>query len=325
MTADNAIVTVEPNSGFITPSASVADALHRYQDVKDFIDSVLRVGVDYGTIPGASKPALFKAGAEKMCSFFGLQVHTLLVEKVEDWMGTDHGGEPFFYYRYQVGLYRGDLLIAQGEGSCNSWEVKYRYRKTERVCPKCGKSAIIKGKDEFGGGWLCWTKKDGCGAKFADTDAAIVSQQAGQIKNPDPADLVNTLQKMGQKRALVAPVLIATNTSDYFTQDIEDFIPGSFVDATVRPAAEAENQDTHTDVPASTVAGMYHNMCTAVANGEKITSTEFWKFGRAVPFDELFLTETKDANTEPGGVVNWRSALIGLLDEWKANPANEAS
>jgi hypothetical protein len=35
------------------------------------------------------------------------------------------------------------------------------------VCPKCGAAAIIKGKAEYGGGWVCFKKKGGCGAKFA--------------------------------------------------------------------------------------------------------------------------------------------------------------
>ena len=43
-----------------------------------------------------------------------------------------------------------------------------------------------------------------------------------RIPNPDIADLVNTIQKMAQKRALVAATLIATSASEFFTQDVED-------------------------------------------------------------------------------------------------------
>ncbi|NNG16955.1 MAG: hypothetical protein HKM89_10785 [Gemmatimonadales bacterium] len=33
-------------------------------------------------------------------------------------------------------------------------------------CPECGGTeAVIKGKEQFGGGWLCWDKKGGCGWK----------------------------------------------------------------------------------------------------------------------------------------------------------------
>ena len=34
--------------------------------------------------------------------------------------------------------------------------------------------------------------------------------------------MVNTIQKMAQKRALVAATLIATSASEFFTQDVED-------------------------------------------------------------------------------------------------------
>ena len=43
-----------------------------------------------------------------------------------------------------------------------------------------------------------------------------------RIPNPDVADLVNTIQKMAQKRALVAATLIATSASEFFTQDVEE-------------------------------------------------------------------------------------------------------
>lgn len=45
-------------------------------------------------------------------------------------------------------------------------------REPMRVCPECGESAIIKGKEEFGGGWVCWKGKRGCGAKFPDDQFA---------------------------------------------------------------------------------------------------------------------------------------------------------
>lgn len=41
--------------------------------------------------------------------------------------------------------------------------------KPARSCPECGKTAsVIKGKEEYGGGWVCYKKKAGCGAKFYD-------------------------------------------------------------------------------------------------------------------------------------------------------------
>ena len=35
-----------------------------------------------------------------------------------------------------------------------------------RVCPNCGKDAIRKGAEQYGGGWFCSKTRGGCGAKF---------------------------------------------------------------------------------------------------------------------------------------------------------------
>jgi len=217
-------LTISKENSYLSPVVNVTTALTRYQDMKDFIEKVLHPGVDFGTIPGTNtKAVLLKPGAEKLAAFFGLTVTYEIIEKVTDWTGKEHG-EPFFYYHYKTKLLRQGLVAGEGEGSCNSWETKYRYRKSERVCPACGAEAIIKGKAEYGGGWICFNKKGGCGAKYKEDDPAITSQPAGKVPNPDVADVVNTVQKMAQKRSLVAAVLNATNASDWFTQDVEDYV-----------------------------------------------------------------------------------------------------
>ena len=204
------------------PAMSIESAVERYNAVTEFVSRVLRKDVDYGVIPGTEKRTLLKPGAEKLTTFFGLSTRFELLERIEDWTGERHGGEPFFYYLYRCRLFRGDVLIAEGDASCNSREAKYRWREAQRACPACGVAAIIKGKEDFGGGWLCWKKKGGCGAKYPDGDQAIESQQTGRVFNPDIADQVNTIQKMSQKRSLVGAVLLAVNASEFFTQDVED-------------------------------------------------------------------------------------------------------
>jgi len=43
------------------------------------------------------------------------------------------------------------------------------------------------------------------------------------VKEPTPVcDIMNTLSKMSQKRAMVGAVILATGASDFFTQDIDD-------------------------------------------------------------------------------------------------------
>jgi hypothetical protein len=219
--AGGALVSVE-RSRFM-PAMTIESAVERYQQVTEFVSRVLREDVDYGVIPGTEKRTLLKPGAEKLTTFFGLSTRFRLLERIEDWTGADHGGEPFFYYLYRCQLYRGDLLIAEADASCNSRETKYRWREAQRACPACGVAAIIKGREEYGGGWVCFRKRGGCGAKYADGDESIEGQQTGRVFNPDICDQVNTIQKMAQKRSLVGAVLIAVNASEFFTQDVEDF------------------------------------------------------------------------------------------------------
>jgi len=245
--SDNAIV-ITTGETFIEPAADLATLNKRYTTFNSFVKQNLRDGVDFQVIPGTgTKPSLVKPGAEKLCALFGLSARFAVADITEDWTGAGHNGEPFFYYRYRCTLYRGTLLVSECEGSCNSWEKKYRYRANDLKCPTCGKTTIIKGKEEYGGGWICFAKKGGCGAKFAEKAPAIVDQPRGQIPNPDIADQVNTLQKMAQKRAFVGATLLATNASEYFTQDIEDmpqFVEAVYVEAppaaapqTTKPAA----------------------------------------------------------------------------------------
>lgn len=234
---DNSLAIVPPqNTGYIMPAADIATALHRYQAVKDFIGAVLKSGVDYAPVPGTDKPTLKKPGAEKMSSLFGFTPDFIDIQTVEDWTGQEHGGEAFFYYRQKCNLYRDSKLVASADGSCNSWEKKYRYRQAQRTCPECGKAAIFKSKNKPE--WYCWAKKDGCGATFPISDPRIVDQESGQVPNPDVADQVNTILKMAQKRAFVAAILIATNTSDYFTQDLDDFVTAEYREEVIESPAK---------------------------------------------------------------------------------------
>ncbi len=223
MTEQSLATVPVQESRFLAPAATIEMAVERFNMMGQFVKSVMREGLDFGTIPGTSKPTLYKPGAEKLTTLFGLSSKFVPVESIYDWSGGDHDGEPFFYFKYKAQIYSGERLIAEGEGSCNSWEKKYRYRNAERHCPKCGAATIQKSKQkpEF----YCWSKKGGCGATFPLNDPQITGQVLGPVKNPDAADLVNTLQKMAQKRAFIAGVLIATNASEYFTQDLDDFAP----------------------------------------------------------------------------------------------------
>src|ERR1035437_1301997 len=81
------------------PLLSVDQAVARKGMINEFIGQVLRESTDgngdYGTIPGAgAKKVLLKAGAEKLCSIFGMAPTYEHVQVIEDWTGADHAGEP---------------------------------------------------------------------------------------------------------------------------------------------------------------------------------------------------------------------------------------
>jgi hypothetical protein len=181
---------------------------------------VMREGVDYGNVPGVDKPSLAQPGAETLCNLF-----TLVPELIPERIVGDGVTAPPLYFSVRCNIHAGSVegpIVGTGVGVCHSWEAKYRYRNAERICPSCGGGHIIKGKAEYGGGWLCWAKRGGCGAKFEDGDPDIEGQQIGQVDNPDPWDLANTLVKMAAKRAHVDATKRTTGASAIFTQDLEE-------------------------------------------------------------------------------------------------------
>jgi hypothetical protein len=208
---DTAIVQV-PNAPL-----TIQEAMQRYNLIVEFTKMVMKSGKDYGVIPGTgTKPTLLKPGAEKLCSLFRLADRFVPLQQIIDFE------KGLFYIQYECQLYdTAGNLVASGIGSCNSMEKKYRYRNVPE-----------------------WK------ASIEDKAVAIRTEtrtnKRGQyktyiIENPEPFDLVNTIDKMAQKRALVAATLIAANASEFFTQDIEDLdiIEGDFEEVPQQAPPEA--------------------------------------------------------------------------------------
>ncbi|MDD5305047.1 MAG: hypothetical protein PHS14_18260 [Elusimicrobia bacterium] len=186
--------------------------------IEALMQRVLKRDQHYGVIPGTGeKPTLLQPGAEKINLMFRIGPGKPEVEEVP--LGGGHMDVKVTLP--MLHLTTGKVL-GYGFGSCSTMESKYRYRSASRKCPTCGKETIIKGKAEYGGGWLCFAKKGGCGAKFAEDDSAITGQVVGKIENPDIADVYNTVRKMAYKRAYVGGTIKVTAASDFFTQDLED-------------------------------------------------------------------------------------------------------
>ena len=192
---------------------------HQVNLIQQIMKSEMTDGEHYGIIPGCAKPSLWKPGAEKLCLTFRM-APKMKVERRD--LANGHCEIMVTTDLWHI---NSEQFLGQGVGSCSTMESKYRYREARRKCPKCQAEAIIKGKQEYGGGWICFNKKGGCGAKFSDSDTAITGQKTGKEENPDIADVYNTVLKIAKKRSLVDAVLTVTAASDIFTQDLEDLPP----------------------------------------------------------------------------------------------------
>ncbi len=204
---------------------TIMDAKNQVALIHNVLKEIMIEDIHYGIIPGCDKPTLYKAGAEKICAIFRL-APKYRVTRIE--LQNGHREYEIITELYHISS---GLFLGEGVGTCSTMEAKHRYINKAMKCPKCGKESIIKGKAEFGGGWLCWKKKDGCGAKFEDKKEL---GKAGKEERKDIADVYNTVFKVAKKRSQNDCVLTATAASDIFAQDIED-LPEDMINNTPKP------------------------------------------------------------------------------------------
>lgn len=195
---------------------TVDEVVEQKDKITQVMKRVMTRDVHYGVIPGVGKPSLLKPGAEAINVALRLAPH---YDSEKIWHEDGHLTVAAKCELHHIPT---GLVVGTGEGLCTSRESRYAFRNAKRSCPNCGQEAIIKGKAEYGGGWVCWKKEGGCGANFNDDDERVAGQEVGKIANPDLPDTFNTVLKMADKRALVAATLNATAASDVFTQDVED-------------------------------------------------------------------------------------------------------
>jgi hypothetical protein len=251
------------------PALSLDQAKARYTAMRAFVASQLKEGLDFGQIPGTNKKTLYKPAAEKLAMFFGYEVDFEWTETIKDWSGAGPGGgEPLFYFECVCKLSKGGHLMHRSYASANSRESRYRYRwVAEADVPVHLNKSGLKTK---GGGLVefvfSYEKRETTGrygkpesywqqfdealknhtAKTIQREtrngdktypAYVIDSTLYRVPNEEVPDLINTLQKMAQKRALVGTVLIAVNGSDYFTQDLEDNLDGDHADNVIDTTA----------------------------------------------------------------------------------------
>lgn len=133
---------------------------HAYQSLL----AQFKGNVDCRVIPSKKNGDTFtltKAGAERICRFFGLNYQLLVLPSTKlDFVNN------IFYYAHECQLSYQGKVVGNGFGNCNNRETKYN-------------------------------------------------------KTYSP-DILNTLDKMSQKRAFISAVLFTTGGSRFFGQKVED-------------------------------------------------------------------------------------------------------
>jgi hypothetical protein len=211
----------------------------RRQAIDEFVREVMVEGVDFGPpFPRSDKKTLLKPGGEKLLTYFGFRARPKVglgtIVKLEQEV-------PLIHYEIETVIINHEgHEVATGYGSANSLEEKYRYRNAHRTCPDCGQESIIKGKAEYGGGWLCFQKRGGCGAKFKENDPRITEQSLGKVANGDVGGLHHTIMRIAKKRSLLDAVQIANGTSGLF--DIEEDADDPTLAATPQPQEPTQSR-----------------------------------------------------------------------------------
>ncbi|HEY7061700.1 MAG TPA: hypothetical protein VII06_09485 [Chloroflexota bacterium] len=183
----------------ILPTADTVRAqLQQVREFQHVVRELFLEGTDFGTIPGTGgRPTLLKPGAEKLVKLLHLADTYDYLEQVEDW---ERG---FFNYAIRCRLRHMDTgnVVAEGLGSCNSMESRYRYRWLwpNEATDEQKRNAVVR-----------FTRNGG---------------KQYRVVNDDPFSLTNTILKMASKRALVAAALSVGRLSNLFTQDLEDIEP----------------------------------------------------------------------------------------------------
>lgn len=191
----NDLLAPQASEGLSNLKAAIAaqDELNR------FISSQMKDGRDYGVIPGTKKKSLYQVGAEKLLNFRGFGCrHEPGPGTIIDWKGK------FWNYEYKAVIYRlkDGVVVSELYGSANSQEDSFAFHwVTEKRIPRGLNIEELE-----------WKEIDGDRGSF----------KLYRIDNPNPANIVNSLQKRGQKRAMIGATKLATRSSDNFTANEDD-------------------------------------------------------------------------------------------------------
>jgi len=208
------LVERQEQTAAITTGETAEDLRRRLIEMKQkvallqsFFKEVMVEGEDYGKIPGTDKPTLYKAGAEKLCEFYG---YSIVIADIQQETDRETG---FCRAVVKVRLVsrRTGEVIAEGVGEANTLEGRYRWREIGRSYQEPYKSNPE-----------AWEQLKRDAARVVTKHGDYGPYEVAYKENDDPHTLWNTILKMAKKRGVVDAALSATRSSGIFTQDLED-------------------------------------------------------------------------------------------------------
>lgn len=233
MTEETKAVTIWTQGGAIQPK-SFGQIKAEEKFLKEYVDEFLeegefKAGADYGSVPGIDHMA-FYTGICKVMRDFNLAEGDPIIDKEKETILIQGRKVDHLTYTIKTPIMNtiNGNILGVAKGTCSTLETKYRFRGDNRICPDCEKATITEGKEEFGGGWVCWKKQGGCGKKFKKDDTRITEQPVGKQENLNPYDLSDTAMFMAGKRGVVKMVLYLTGLDKYVK------VPAAFQDEGVR-------------------------------------------------------------------------------------------
>jgi len=213
------------------------DLVQQTQKILQIKEKAMRDGVHYGIIPKTKKPSLWKPGAEKLCRAFKLSPH----------FETTSRDDP---------------------NRTISWR-KWNYNERKEI------EGSTMGYIEYDS--RCTLTHIPTGEVVAKNVSASCNNFESKYRSLNPYDVKNTLEKMSEKRSLVAAVLIGTGASDIFTQDLDDLPQLLDVDEApdVKPKNNNKNKSNNNNVQMATERQV--NYIKKLIKKKDITEKEFFK------------------------------------------------
>lgn len=149
-------------------------------------ECTLKRDVDFGKVPKAKSPSLWKSGAEKILMAFGLLYDVEVIDSYKDY------NKGFFYYECKATAYFDGKIVRVGVGCANTSEssngTASGFNQANSALKKAKKRAIVDLALTLGGLSDCFTQDfedenfvDNASAKIQSDEDFITSKQVQRI------------------------------------------------------------------------------------------------------------------------------------------------